>query len=173
MKTKQMKSKSTKRMLIFTLITLMIVGTVGGSYAYWDSLQDDDAIALAVGEGTVLSIEVSSKNTEGKTLVPYGVIMSSNDINAAVFTYNIELTKVAAVAATLNVAVVENSVKIGGDATYADLIKITIDADATITETATLTITVEFDREPDNADAYNAVKNATITFDIRVEAAVA
>lgn len=172
MKTKQLKSKSTKRLLIFTLIALMIVGTIGGSYAYWDSLQDNDAIALAVGEGTVLSIEVSSKNTDGKTLVPYGVLMNSNDINAATFNYDIELTKVAAVPATLSVTVVANSVKIGGSDTYADLVKITITADNTITETAQFTVTVEFDREPDDAEAYNAVKNATITFDILVEAAV-
>lgn len=173
MKASQKNNKSSKKALILVLIAILFAATVGGSYAYWDSLQSDGTIELTVGDGTTLSIEVSSANTDGKTLVPYGVIMGANDINAAVFTYDVALDKEAATPAMLTVSVVEGSVKIGGSSAYADLIKITIAADATISSEAAFTVTVEFDREPDTQEAYEAVKNAVITFDIHVEAAVA
>lgn len=163
-----MKTKSMKILIVVMLVAVSALVT-GVTYAYWDSLQTNDTIMLSVGEGAVISINLDSNTADGKTLVPVGAFIGENDVDSVSFTYTASLSKASAQAADFSVSVVEGSLKIGGIATHADLINVSIDVPETITDDAEFTITVTMN-EPGSETVRDEVVNKVVTFDIFVKA---
>lgn len=163
-----MKTKSMKILIVVMLVAVSALVT-GVTYAYWDSLQTNDTIKLSVGEGAVISINLDSNTADGKTLVPVGAFIGENDVDSVSFTYTASLSKASAQAADFSVSVVEGSLKIGGIATHADLINVSIEVPETITNDAEFTITVTMNK-PGSETVRDEVVNKEVTFDIFVKA---
>ena len=126
-------------------------------------------LTFNLGENTVLSIVVDGNTADGKTLVPAGVKMGASDVDEVVFNYTAALSKTPTTPAAFTVEVVENSVKIGGDSTYASLVNIEITVPETISTTAAISVKVTLS-EPEDQAAYNAVKGKAITFSLSIYA---
>jgi hypothetical protein len=156
-----------KKLSILLIALVLMISVTGLTFAYWDKLSDSDDIDIALGESIVLSLEAGSNTADGKTLVPAGAMMGTNDTDNVVFNYTVNLSKTPAEAANLHVAVVPGSVKIGGSDVYASLVNIAINAPSTISTHADFTVTVTL-TEPEDQTAYDAVAGKNVTFEIRV-----
>lgn len=164
-----------KKILALVVLFVVLAGSTYAGYAYWDSLQVvDDTSTITIGEGQFISKTVNvTTATEGKTLVPAGVVKGDNDIYSAVITTTVSLSKAAATDLTLN-AVVSN-IKIGTETTNAGLVKVVltylavdqlINKGKSVAVTATVTLT-----EPTTQAIYEAITGKAITFTITFTAA--
>ena len=161
--------KNKKRKSLFALIALVIlsgVSAVSGTYAYWNTLQEVKGVTQTIGEGIHQTVQVNASAQAGKTLVPAGhAVPSDNQVEEVVFTYFVNLNRTVAAPLTFNV--VKSNVLIGEDATHAGLVIISIDAPATLVDTTLKTVTVKVTlTEPADQTAYNAIINQNITFNL-------
>ncbi len=161
--------KQIMKIMVVAIALLALISATGLSFAYWDSLSTGTDIDVNLGENTVLSIVVDGNTADGKTLVPAGVKMGASDVDEVVFNYTAALSKTPTTPAAFTVEVVENSVKIGGDSTYASLVNIEITVPETISTTAAISVKVTLS-EPEDQAAYNAVKGKAITFSLSIYA---
>lgn len=159
--------KQILKIMVVVIAMIALVTATGMSFAYWDSLSAGTDIGINLGENTVLTVTVDGNTAGGKTLVPSGVMMGATDVDEVVFNYTAELSKTPANEASFTVEVVENSVKIGGDDTYASLVNIEITSPETISTTASISVKITLS-EPSDEAAYNAVKGKEITFSLSI-----
>ena len=101
-----------RRLAIVALAIVAFGGTVS-AYAWWDTLEVTQNEVLEIGEGTDLVVEVNTSAPVGKVLVPSGVVLGINDVNEIVLSYDLNLSKEAQSALTLNTSV--SNVEIDGD----------------------------------------------------------
>ena len=167
-----MARKSKKLLLLF--VTLLAIGGTMSGYAYWDTLtktDTDNTVTIGVGVDLVLT-DVS--NTGAFTLIPAGAVQGPTDVYSYVYVYNVVLSKEvtdSVLSGELNLSVVASSIEIGGATTHAGLIGIAIDNDLVIDEETEVVVTVTVTlTEPGDVDAYNAIINEAITFDLTFSA---
>jgi len=151
---------------IFAAIIVAVV--LGGSalaFAWWDSLEVDQAETITIGEGVTLSVTAVAVVPAGKFLVPNGVVLKANDVESIVLTYNVKLDLTAV--DSLDLAVVASNILINNSATNNDLVDIDIVlASSTVNSTDVLvTVTVTL-LMPASQIIYDAVKDQPITFDL-------
>ena len=153
-----------KRLLAVLLVAIVFVGS-GVAFSYWDNLQQTQNETINIGEGVSLTVSANATAPAGKFLVPSGAIVKANDVTSVELTYDVVLDQT--LASALNLSVSSSNVLIGGDATYANLVGISISpTSTTVNDTNVLvTITVTLS-EPADVTAYNAVINQPITFDL-------
>ena len=156
--------------ILAAIIVALVLGGTAFAFAYWDNTSDSSSVSLTAGQGTTLSLVVSGDESSDGTLVPSTVFVGVNDVTSITMEYTVSLDKTFA--SDLTFTVVESNVLIGGSSTYSDLVNIAITSNPTIngdaSETVTVVITLD---EPADETAYNAVANATITFDLTFTAA--
>lgn len=171
-----MKNMKTRKLVILAIALIAIIATSVATFAYWDSLQDDDTVVLAAGEGVTLTATANAY-AEGN-LVPNddAIIMKAGDVKSITVTYQVELDKGFTSGVTLNVAV--SNITVGGVAVTEDADVDVINIDYTesftmVSDTATeVTFIVTMD-EPATQAAYNKVANKEIKFDVTFTAVVA
>lgn len=156
-----------KKILATVGLFIVLAGGTYAGYAYWDSLQVvDSASTITIGEGQSISKTISLAEVTDKTLVPAGVVLGDDDIESAVITYKIVLSKEVSDDMTLTAVVSDK--KIGDSTVYADLAVIDITytnggkINAAAFQTVTITVTLT---EPD-ATEYAAIRNKDITFTV-------
>jgi hypothetical protein len=154
------------------LAAILIVLALGGSalaYSWWDNLSQTQNETISVGQGITLTVAAVAVAPAGKYLVPDGVVLKINDVESIVLTYNVKLDLTALDA--LNLSIVAEEIKIGGDATYANLVIIEIvQASSTVNNTNVLvTVTVTL-AQPATVVEYNLIKNMPITFNLKFTA---
>ena len=154
------------------LAALLIVLALGGSalaYSWWDNLSQTQNETISIGQGITLTVAAVAVAPAGKYLVPDGVVLKNNDVESIVLTYNVKLDLTALDA--LNLSIVAEEIKIGGDATYANLVIIQIvQASSTVNNTDVLvTVTVTL-AQPATIVEYNLIKNQPITFNLKFTA---
>lgn len=154
------------KIALIALSMVILVSASAFSYAYWDSLRHTESTGLPIGKGTVLNVSLSSGLTAGKTLVPPDAVLGVDDIDEAVFTYKVNVSKDTAT--PLNLAVTFDNVLIGGLDTYSSLIlfDIVVPSPLTVTD-QTVTVTVRLSNSVDiTPEAYAAINSNDVTFDL-------
>lgn len=154
------------------LAAILIVLALGGSalaYSWWDNLSQTQNETISIGQGITLTVAAVAVAPAGKYLVPDGVVLKIDDVESIVLTYNVKLDQTALDA--LNLSIVAEEIKIGGDATYANLVIIQIvQASSTVNNTNVLvTVTVTL-AQPATIVEYNLIKNQPITFNLKFTA---
>ena len=153
-----------KKILAAIIVALLLGGTAF-AFSYWDNTSQSSSVSLTAGEATTLSLTVSGDGSGAGTLVPSTVLVGTDDVTSITMEYTVSLNKTFA--SDLTFAVSESNVLIGGSSTYDSLVNIAITANSTINGDAPETVTVVITlTEPADETAYNAVANATITFDL-------
>ena len=80
-------SKNKKKRFLAVLI-ISGVSAVTGTYAYWNTLQKFKGVTQTIGEGIHQTVQVNASAQAGKTLVPAGqAVPSDNQVEEVVFTY--------------------------------------------------------------------------------------
>ncbi|MDO5302098.1 MAG: hypothetical protein Q4E76_06335 [Tissierellia bacterium] len=181
--------KNSKKVLIpMYLLGLLIIGSLG--FSWWGGLVNDpdsatkDSPGIVVGEGEAVSTEINLgdiANATGKKLVPEGRVNQSvggAEANTESYTFEIPVTwkeedgngmtqgVTGIITATAGPVTTSSS---GG----ADLINVDVATGQSITldgAAVNVPVTVTMD-EPATKDAYEAIKDATITFDVTVSVA--
>lgn len=154
--------------LLVALVALVAIGGTVSAYSWWDTLQEETSETITIGEGTDLVLNVTAAVPTGKTLVPAGVVLTTNDLDQITLTYTVNLTQTALT--DLNLSVIADNVKIGGLTTYASLVNIVVTNEATVNsavDTVTVVVTLT---EPADFTAYQAIINQAITFDLTFSA---
>jgi hypothetical protein len=177
------KMKNLKRKnLVLALLVLFALAVTGTSYAYWaasvavtDNTQNE-TINIGAGQAVTTTVAVTGGDYDGKDLVPAGrVVNSSTETASIVLTYEVDWTEtgtaVDGIAGTLS-AVASNK---QGDTN--DLVNISVvltDGSAiAVNDAGTYTVTVTITMtEPADKAEYDAIANATITFDLTFAVAV-
>ncbi len=157
-----------RRLAIVALAIVAFGGTVS-AYAWWDTLEVTQNEVLEIGEGTDLVVEVNTSAPVGKVLVPSGVVLGINDVNEIVLSYDLNLSKEAQSALTLNTSV--SNVEIDGDDSYASYVNIDITPSSTSINNGVITVTVTITlTEPLTEAIYDEIINADISFDLTFNA---
>jgi hypothetical protein len=73
------------------MLILLVLATIGLTFAYWDELADDSNGTIEVGVGTQIIIE-EDLSTEAN-LIPIGAIKGSNETDQILKEYNVVLSK--------------------------------------------------------------------------------
>lgn len=153
---------------IFALFALfaVVAGTGVAAFAWWDQVEQSDEVTLSIGKGVTMSVSLEDQ-TEGN-LVPEGVIMKTGDVTSVVVEFDLVMDVDAGV---FDLVVTYDNVLINGLATHVGLVNITVGGATTITGTtpSTVTFTVTLTK-PGSEEAYNAIINQDITFDVSFEA---
>jgi len=154
------------------LAAILIVLALGGSvlaYSWWDNLSQTQNETISIGQGITLTVAAVAETPAGKYLVPDGVVLKIDDVESIVLTYNVKLDLTALDA--LNLSIVAEEIKIGGNATYANLVNIQIiQASSTVNNTDVLvTVNVTL-AQPATVVEYNLIKNQPITFNLKFTA---
>jgi predicted ribosomally synthesized peptide with SipW-like signal peptide len=171
-----------RKNLVLALLVLFALAISGTTYAYWASsvsvTNDTQSESINIGEGQAVTttVAVTGGAYDGKDLVPTGRVVDSNtQTESIVLVYEVDWTEtgtaVDGIAGTLS-ATVDN---IQGDtnglvnisAVLTDGSAIAVNDASTYTVTVTITMT-----EPADLAQYNAIVNATITFDVTFAVAV-
>ncbi len=157
------------RKLAIVLVALLAFGGTVSAYSYWDTLQETQSETLTIGEGTDLVVAVNATAPPGKVLVPTGVVMGVNDVDAIVLSYDVNLSKEAQSA--LSLSTTASNILINGDATHASYVNISIAPVTTSINNGVVTITVTVTlTEPLTEAIYDAIINQNITFDLTFNA---
>ncbi len=171
-----------RKNLVLALLVLFALAVTGTSYAYWaasvavtDNTQNE-TINIGAGQAVTTTVAVTGGDYDGKDLVPAGrVVNSSTETASIVLTYEVDWTEtgtaVDGIAGTLS-AVASNK---QGDTN--DLVNISVvltDGSAiAVNDAGTYTVTVTITMtEPADKAEYDAIANATITFDLTFAVAV-
>lgn len=159
-----MKKSLFRTSLVIALI-LALVGLTVSSFAYWDRLTTrDENNVIELGEGTALQVTEKVVVDSDKNLIPSTAVLGVNDTYSVEYTFTVKLSKEAVEDLLLTVEAI--NVKIGGDATHAELVKITLNYDTNVNiGGTTVVVTVTLD-EPTTQAAYEAIFGKTITFDL-------
>jgi hypothetical protein len=158
------EKKNSKKLIAILVALLALVGSTG-AFAFWDELTAGSNEVVTIGEGVTLTRSESVTDAaEGATLIPATAVLKPGDIKSIEFTYEVALDKESVEDLLFDVQV--SNVKIGGSSEYAGLINFVIENPEFInsdTETVTIVVTIT---EPETFEAYSAVANQEITFDV-------
>ena len=155
--------------LAILLVALVTLGGSVSAFAWWDTTTQTQNEILTVGEGTTLTMDVVAAAPVGKVLVPSGVVLGINDVNEIVLSYDLNLSKEAQSALTLNTSV--SNVEIDGDDSYASYVNIDITPSSTSINNGVITVTVTITlTEPLTEAIYEDIINADISFDLTFNA---
>lgn len=149
-----LKSKN----LFSFLFILLLLSTIGLTYAYWDSLKEDSGSTVNIGVGTNIVIEeiLSAE----KKLIPIGAILGSNETHQIKKEYNVVLSKTFNESLYLNVNV--GTILIGGSE-YEGLINIDLYYNPNIVKEERVVILITIN---DIDIDYSIIYNKKITFSI-------
>ncbi len=172
-----------KKLVIGLLVMLALVVT-SFTYAYWSSVSltgNSVGNSVVIGEGRTATVAVTTAGVSG-TLVPAGkatTSISTTPVEYVIFTFDTDWNdNLAAVTGTLAATV--SNIKIGGVTTNAGLVITAVQIGGTvtagtlngngstaITPTTNVNVYVKVTlTEPTTQAIYDAIKNATITFDV-------
>jgi hypothetical protein len=170
-----------RKNLVLALLVLFALAVTGTSYAYWaasvavEDNEQNETINIGTGQAVTTTVAVTGGDYDGKDLVPAGRVNSSTETASIVLTYEVDWTEtgtaVDGIAGTLS-AVASNK---QGDTN--DLVNISVvltDGSAiAVNDAGTYTVTVTITMtEPADKAEYDAIANATITFDLTFAVAV-
>jgi len=163
-----MNLKELRKKVIVAFITLMIalVASVGATYAYWHNyIQTQDVADIVIGEGATFSVSVTAAPPAGKTLVPFGIPKTADQVDTITLIYDVELD--VDLDSAVDLTVTYDALLLGVVDTYNDLVNIEITPSMTAiqNDVVTITVTVTIDEPADEAE-YNAVVGQDITFSL-------
>lgn len=160
-----------KKIMAVLLVAILFGGTMF-AFAYWDNLAQTEADqTIAVGEGTSVVVVVNASAQAGKSLVPSGVLLDTDEVDSYVFTYDVDLSRI--LSSDLTLSVTSSNVKIDNSTVNSGLVNVNIAIDDNAIngdDTAIVTVTVTL-TEPGTEAVYNQIANKNITFDLTFTAA--
>jgi hypothetical protein len=155
-----------KKIFAVILLAILMAGS-SMAYAWWDQLSQDQTETLQIGEGVTLTVNAVATAPADKVLVPVGAILKTNDVNQIDLTYNVKLDQ--SITNDLDLSVVASNIQIGGLATYADLVNISISQSSATVNDVDVLITVSVSISmPETQTIYDEIKNSPITFDLTI-----
>lgn len=165
--------------LVVLLIALVFIGGSSAAFAWWDNLSStsNEANIITIGEGLNIVVDPVEINpaTSGN-LVPASAVLKTGDTDEIVLTYTVRMS--AALDSALNLDVTVTNILVAAAANPFGLIDVAVTNPGSIQNsdvTVTLSVTID-DSSLDPADeaaAYTALANNTISFDVTFTASEA
>lgn len=133
--------KNRKKLMLFAILIFLLSASVSSAYAYWAGMvnapdQKTDTININIGEGTVINTFLTLSNDLGtKLLVPAGQKNNSvnpdNCVEELIISYQLIITvpegrSIAGYNHLANSRIAMGTVKLGGNTTYADYVKVSL-----------------------------------------------
>ena len=149
-----------KKMLMSFFVLFCIVLS-GFAYNYWQNDLDDKYSSVI--ELSQTSKVETLKVPDGKHLVPEGVLMGENDVNAVYYTYLVETDETTELNVSVNnVFFVKNNIK---NLDETGLLRFDFEIDQVNSSQARVIITIRLNM-PETQEQYNMIKGSTVSFSL-------
>ncbi len=152
-----------KSMLMSFFVLFCIVLT-GLAYTYWQ-IDDNSEYSSIIELGQTSKVETLSV-PDGKHLVPEGIIMGENDVNAVYYTYLVEVEDSNPLNVSVNdVFFIKNNVRNHDD---SGLLCFDFEFNQINETQVHITLTIRLNM-PETEAQYNLIKGSTVSFNLAFE----